>query len=156
MSFAKSPFRIAVMESDAHPSAGFSFPLSRRWTLRVLLVEDCPRSASDLARFLQLHDYDVTIAGDGLTALARAREMLPDVILLDIGLPGMDGWQVVERLRAQAAPKRPLLIAVTGHGKEADRQRSKQAGIDLHLTKPVDVEELSQVLRRFADFLAPE
>jgi CheY-like chemotaxis protein len=77
------------------------------------------------------------------------------VVLLDIALPGMDGWQVAERLRRQPAKKEPFLIAVAGLGRPADRRRSQEAGIHLHLLKPVDPDCLLSVLRRFQSFLLP-
>src|SRR3954469_23765434 len=86
------------------------------WSLCVLVAEDDPRAARALAFFLEQQGHVVLMAFDGPSALAQARTAQPDAILLDIGLPGMDGWQVVEQLREQIAPKRPLVIAITGHG----------------------------------------
>ena len=119
-------------------------------TLRVLVVEDDADSAETLAVLLRLHGHEVDVAPDGPTALRIAAQNPPDVALLDIGLPGgMDGWEVARRLQEQAAGKTPLLIAITGYGQEEHRRRSKQAGIDLHLLKPVDPEELKKLLARF-------
>jgi CheY-like chemotaxis protein len=119
--------------------------------MRVLVVEDQPDAAATLVMLLCVWGYEVQAAHDGLSALAVAQAFSPDVVLLDIGLPGMDGWQVAERLRQQPTIKRPHLIAVTGYGQDADRRRSQDAGIELHLVKPVDPDELRQVLAPFAD-----
>jgi two-component system CheB/CheR fusion protein len=119
--------------------------------LRILVVEDHPDAAATLVTLIRLWGHDVRAAHDGLSALEVAQAFSPDVVLLDIGLPGMDGWQVAERLCQQPAPKRPLLIAVTGYGQDADRRRSQEAGIDLHLVKPVDPDQLRRVLAPPAD-----
>jgi DNA-binding response OmpR family regulator len=124
--------------------------------LRVLVVEDDPDLAANLAVWLTLHGHEARVAPDGFAALWAAAAEPPDVMLLDIGLPGMDGYAVAERVREELAPamtKLPLLIAVTGRGDEEDRLHSRQAGIHLHLTKPVDAEELSRVLGRFQDII---
>ena len=116
--------------------------------LRVLVVEDHADTAESVAVLLRLHGHEVDVAPDGPTALRIAAQNPPDVALLDIGLPGMDGFEVARRLQERPG-KKPLLVAVTGYGQEEDRRRSEQAGIDLHLLKPVDPEELKQLLARF-------
>jgi DNA-binding response OmpR family regulator len=73
----------------------------------------------------------------------------PEVILLDLGLPGLSGYDVAKQLRAESAGKRPLVIAITGHGEQEERLRSYESGIDLHLTKPVDINELRHFVGRF-------
>jgi CheY-like chemotaxis protein len=73
----------------------------------------------------------------------------PDVVLLDIGLPGMDGWELARLIRTLPGLRRPLLVAITSYGQEADRERSRQAGIHVHFLKPVDPVELAQLLQRF-------
>jgi CheY-like chemotaxis protein len=99
---------------------------------------------------LRLKGHEVRVAADGPAALDEAQQAQPDVVLLDIGLPGgMDGYEVAQRLQGQKAPKKPLLIAVTGFGGEADRRRSAEVGIDLHLVKPADMEALLRLLSRF-------
>jgi CheY-like chemotaxis protein len=114
--------------------------------LRILVVEDHEDSAASLALLLRIWGHEVRVARDGLTALEMARAFSPDVVLLDIRLPWMDGWQVADQLQKEPAPKRPLLIALTGCGREADRRRSQEAGIDLHLVKPVDPDQLRRLL----------
>jgi two-component system, OmpR family, response regulator len=119
-----------------------------RAALSVLVVEDEPDAAASTAMLLELEGHRVRVAGDGPTALQATQADRPDVILLDLGLPGMDGWQVARQLGEQAAAAKPLLIAVSGYGQRADRRRSEEAGIDLHLLKPVDPEYLLCLLRR--------
>jgi CheY-like chemotaxis protein len=117
--------------------------------LRVLLVEDDADSAESMAALLRLRGHKVVNVADGTAALRAAQEDLPDVVLLDIGLPGMDGYGVAKWIGEQPCEKRPLLIAVTGRGKEEDQRRSQAAGIDLHLVKPVDPARLLGLLDRF-------
>src|SRR5262245_40979048 len=102
------------------------------WRLRILVVEDHPNAAASLAGFLRRAGHEVEVAADGPSAVEAARDHPPDVLLLDLGLPRMDGWQVARRVQEQPGPKKPLLVAVTGHGAEEDRRRSAEAGIDLH------------------------
>src|SRR3954469_13716392 len=116
--------------------------------LRVLVVEDLADASETLAMLLRLEGHDVWVAADGPAALRLAGECDPDVVLLDICLPGFDGWEVARRLRGQPLRKRPLLVAVTGYGRECDQQCSAEAGIDLHLVKPVDPEALLGLLQR--------
>jgi CheY-like chemotaxis protein len=124
-------------------------------TLRILLVEDDGDSAETLAVLLRIYGHEVEVAHDGPTALRLAAAAPPDVALLDLGLPGgMDGYEVARRLREQEADKLPLLIAVTGYGQEEDRRRSAEAGIHLHLLKPVDGEALNRLLQRFQAVIA--
>jgi two-component system, OmpR family, response regulator len=129
---------------DSRPRMDQAFPAA----LNVLVVEDEPDSAVSTPMLLELEGHRVRLAHDGPTALQAARADAPDVILLDLGLPEMNGWQVARELRRQAAHNKPLLIAVSGHGQPADRCRSEEAGIDLHLVKPVDPEFLLSLLRR--------
>ena len=140
------------MASDEHADPGPDRP-----GLRVLVVEDDPDLAAGLARWLGRCGHEARVAPDGPTALRAASSRPPDVVLLDLGLPGMDGLEVARRVHdevAAAAAKAPLLIAVTGRHSDADRRRSEEAGIDLHLTKPVDVGLLHRVLRRFQGIIA--
>lgn len=125
------------------------------WRMRVLVVEDNAKAADGLARLLRQAGHEVEVAADGPAAVSAAENNHPDVVLLDIGLPGPCGWEVAEMLHALPADKRPLLVAVTGYGDEEDRRRSREVGIDLHLTKPVDPDQLQQLLGRFRSFVAP-
>jgi two-component system, OmpR family, response regulator len=123
---------------------------------KVLVIEDDEDTAASLAMLLRLNGYEVEVAADGPSAVQAVQASPPDVILLDIGLPKMDGWLVAKQIREQTTWKRPLLVAISGYGTEADRRRSKEAGIDLHLVKPVDPVELLKLLRRCRRFLLPD
>ena len=123
--------------------------------LRILVVEDEPDTATSLAMLLQLYGYNVAVAPDGPTALQRIQVSQPDVVLLDIGLPGMDGWQTAEQIWEQSNRNPPFVIAITGYGTIADQFRSWTLGIDLHLVKPVDPELLRKILARFQTLIMP-
>jgi two-component system CheB/CheR fusion protein len=114
--------------------------------LRILLVEDHVDSAESLAHLLRRRGHETHIARDGIEGLARARELRPDAVLLDIGLPGLDGFEVARSLREQADADGTLLVAVSGYGQETDRRRAAAAGFDHHLVKPVRLDELSRIL----------
>ena len=122
----------------------------RAGPLSVLVVEDHEDAGEALALLLQVNGYAAELARTGAEALAAADRVAPDVVLLDLGLPDLDGCEVARRLRARAAGKRPLLVAVTGYGRDEDRRASDAAGFDLHLVKPADPRELMGVLGRFA------
>jgi CheY-like chemotaxis protein len=126
-----------------------------RWRMRVLVVEDNPKAADSLAALLRQAGHEVEVATDGPAAVSAAENQHPDVVLLDIDLPGLCGWEVAKTLRALPADKRPLLVALTGYGDDEDHRRSREASIDLHLTKPVDPDRLQQLLGRFRSFVAP-
>lgn len=117
--------------------------------LRILVVEDHDDTAASLSMLLRLNGYEVEVAVDGPSALEAVKDSSPDVVLLDIGLPKMNGWLVAKQIREQDVWKRPLLVAVTGYGTQADRLRSQEAGIDLHLVKPVEPGALEDLLKRF-------
>ena len=114
--------------------------------LCVLVVEDLEDGAQSTADLLTLCGHRVRVAYCGADALRAAAEEMPDVVLLDIGLPDMDGWQVAERLRDRAAGKQPFVVAVTGYGTDGDRWKSADAGIDQHLVKPADPAALTAML----------
>lgn len=107
--------------------------------LRILIVDDNADAAVSLSRLIALLGHEVNVARDGSSALFIARSTRPDVVLLDIGLPGSDGFQVAEALRREPGLASVRIIAVTGRGAEEDRERSQEAGIDHYLLKPVDV-----------------
>jgi CheY-like chemotaxis protein len=117
--------------------------------LRVLVIEDNFDAAEGLATLLELWKHEVRVVHDGLSALAAARECHPEVVLLDIGLPGLDGYQVAARLRGEADLAQPLLVAMTGYGQEEDRRRSEEVGIAHHFVKPIEPAELKSVLEKF-------
>ena len=99
-----------------------------------------------MARLLKLLGHDVRIAHDGPAALEAARSFRPEFVLLDIGLPGMDGYEVATGSRQEESCAGAVLIAVSGYGQEEDRRRSKEAGFDHHLVKPVDHDALLTLL----------
>ncbi len=114
---------------------------------RILVVDDSLDQARCLGKLLELRGHEVRLAFDGPAALQKAADFVPDVALVDIGLPGMSGYEVASRLRAQPRLCHVLLVAQTGWGQEEDRQRSQKAGFDYHLVKPVDPETLYEILR---------
>ena len=116
--------------------------------LLVLVVDDSRDCAESLALLVRLWGHEAVVAYDGPAALEAARARAPDVVLLDIAMPGMDGYELARRLRLVAGMEKAVLIAITGRGSEADVRRCQEAGIDCHFTKPVDPEELKQVLVR--------
>jgi two-component system CheB/CheR fusion protein len=120
-----------------------------RSPLKVLLVEDDADAAQSLALLLQLNGHRVQLASCGASAVALAEADPPQVVLLDLGLPDINGYEVARRLRARGASQRPLIIAVTGYAEQPERLQSYEAGIDLHLVKPVQFGELEQVLGRY-------
>ena len=117
---------------------------------RILVVDDNLDAALSLSRLIALLGHDVNVARDGSSALFLARSLRPDFVLLDIGLPGTDGFQVAEALRREPGFAGLTIIAVTGRGAQDDRERSQQAGIDYYLLKPVDVVFLESLLGKAA------
>jgi CheY-like chemotaxis protein len=115
---------------------------------RVLVVDDNVDAAETLVTFLEMLGLQATSVHEGNGALAAAQRFGPDVVLLDIGLPGMDGYQVARVLRADPKVGRARLIALTGWGADTDRRRAMDAGFDHHLTKPVDLSVLEELLRK--------
>jgi hypothetical protein len=114
---------------------------------RILVVDDNGDAAQTLQMLLQALGHVVQVASDGASAIEAAQEFRPDVVLLDIGMPGMDGYEVARRLRTLRAGDPALrIVAVTGWGQELDRQQSREAGFDLHLVKPVDVAQLENAI----------
>jgi two-component system, sensor histidine kinase len=115
---------------------------------KVLVVDDNVDSAQSMSLLLGLEGYAVECAYDGEEALARAQSFVPEAVLLDLGLPRISGYEVATRLRAAAeASGQPLLlVAVSGYGRDQDRKAAREAGFDLHLTKPADPDEVLRVL----------
>jgi len=113
---------------------------------RVLIVDDSEDGAASLAMLLGLDGHETHLAHDGIAALEAADRLRPDAVLLDIGLPGLNGYEVCARLRQQSWGRDLVVIALTGWGQEEDRQRSRDAGFDAHLVKPVDSARLLKLL----------
>lgn len=113
---------------------------------RVLVVDDNKDAAESMSMLLEMWGHQVVYAYDGPTALETARRWQPEAVFLDIGLPGMDGYQLAERLRELPQGKDAILIAITGYGQDDDRRRSRRAGIDHHLVKPVAPDALRSLI----------
>ena len=136
--------RIEAPKSAARDGDGLPAPGPAR---HVLVVDDNRDSATTMADVLRLWGHEVRVAFDGGDALAQAERQRPDVVLLDIGLPGMDGYEVADRLRKETTSGGITLIAMTGYGQQEDRARAFAAGFDHHLTKPVDMKALQSLLQ---------
>jgi CheY-like chemotaxis protein/two-component sensor histidine kinase len=113
---------------------------------RILIVDDSRDGGESLATLLRVLGAEVALAHSGRTALECVETFKPDVVLLDIGMPGMDGYEVARRIRANPANRNISLIALTGWGQDEDRRRSVAAGFNHHLVKPADIEQLRQLL----------
>ena len=129
------------MADATHPSPSLS-PSPPR----VLIADDCHDTTATLALLLCHWGYDVRTVDNGLTAVEVAAVYRPDVVLLDIGMPGLDGLTVARRLREELRLDQALLVCVSGFGQEVDRQHALEAGCDYHLVKPVDLEALHALL----------
>ena len=119
---------------------------ARATTRRVVVADPCADTVESTALLLRLWGHDVRGAATGPSALEVARAYRPDTILMEVGLPELDGFEVARRLRQSGADAELLLVAVTGYGDEKNRRRSREAGFDLHLLKPVDPEVLQHLL----------
>jgi len=123
-------------------SADADGPVARR---RVLIADDNRDSAAAMSMLLQLCGHEVHIAASGVEAFGIAERVRPDIGILDIGMPDLNGYEVAQRIRDEAWGKDMTLIAVTGWGQDADKRRALAAGFDHHLTKPVEFEKLKQL-----------
>ena len=132
------------MNLAAPPLPAHGTPVKTR---SVLIVEDNDDAREMLRHLLEMDGHRVRTAADGPAALDAVRAAPPDVALIDIGLPGMDGYELARRIRAERGPRPPRLIAVTGYGLAEDRQRTRDAGFDVHLVKPINYAELGEALR---------
>ena len=140
------PLLASKAEAEHPASAAHDFlgPLTRR--CRILVVDDNQDSAATLARLLSQKGHDTQVAFDGPSAIQAAASFLPELVLLDIGLPGMNGYAVAEQMRFMPALKGTVIAALTGYGDEQDREKSRQAGFDYHFVKPLDFQRLRDVL----------
>ena len=116
--------------------------------LRVLVVDDDEDQREILSMLLGFWGHDVLLAEDGSSALVATQTFQPEVVLLDIGMPGLSGWEVARRLRQQSDCPNRVLIAVSGYVQEQDRARSHEVGFNAHLTKPTDLKELQRLLAK--------
>jgi CheY-like chemotaxis protein len=113
---------------------------------RLLVVDDNRDAAESMSMLLEMWGHEVVYAYDGPSALETAQQWQPEAVFLDIGLPGMDGYEVAERLRELPQAKDAVLVAITGYGQDDDRRRSQRAGIDHHLVKPVAPDALRNLI----------
>jgi CheY-like chemotaxis protein len=134
------PMESSEVESSQTKSA---LPMSK---LRILIVDDYADAAESMAMLLQMEGHDVETADCGMKAIERAHVFHPQVVLLDIGLPDLDGYEVAKRLRLLPETQDAILIALTGYGRAEDRERSQSAGFNHHLLKPVNLETLLALL----------
>lgn len=144
----------------AHPERRVAIPQPASWEAvaigenqalpgrarRVLVVEDNLDSANSLAELIELWGYETCVVNDGPAAIEAATAFQPDVVLLDIGLPGMNGYQVARHMRSRPALKEAMIVALTGYGQEEDRRLAEQSGIDRHYTKPIELAVLQSLL----------
>jgi len=140
--------RLPLMEGSSPFPAGLENGSVREpaRSLKVLVVEDNKDTAETMAAILKLAGHQVRLASDGPAALAAVDGFRPDAVFLDLGLPGMDGYEVAKRLRDRLNDPRPVLVAVSGYGGDDVRQRSRQAGFDHHLVKPADLVAVRSLL----------
>lgn len=116
-------------------------------SLRILVVDDNQDTAQSMGELLEILGHEAQVAFDGPKAVEMATAFQPQVVLLDIGLPIIDGYEVARRMR-QAGLTEAMLIALTGYGREEDREKAHQAGFDMHFTKPIELEALQKVLAK--------
>jgi CheY-like chemotaxis protein len=137
------PVHTAAHERPVDPAKIVRAPAH---ALRVLVMEDNPDVARSMARLLAVAGHDVRVAQDGESGISVAREFAPEAILVDIGLPVMDGFAVARRIRQEPGLRNVLLIALTGYSRDTDRQATRDAGFDHHLAKPVDFKTIQSTL----------
>jgi len=113
---------------------------------RVLVVDDNTYTADSFARLISLCGHEASVAYSGREAVGRTAELLPDLVLLDIDMPDMDGYEAAARIRRDLAHSQPILIAVTGWAREEDQFRAYDAGFDLHVAKPLTLDRLKEVM----------
>ena len=130
-------------------------PSSLATPLRILVVDDNVDTALSFSMLLRASGHDVQTAHDGLKAVKAAIEYRPDIVLLDIGLPGLNGYEVAKQLRAHPDMKHVVLVALTGYGQDSDRQTSSAAGFTHHLVKPARFEELQKILAMVVEQVVP-
>lgn len=120
--------------------------MTQNTTWRIVVADDNEDSAESFAMLLSFSGHEVRIVHDGASALDAVRDFRPDIAFLDIGMPGMTGYEVAQAVRAEPWGREIKLIAVTGWGQPDDRQRARTAGFDRHLIKPIDLAEVDQLL----------
>ena len=130
------------------PNSYSNSPNSSDATQRILVVDDNRDSAETLSMLLELMGNEISVAYDGEQAVAMAKEIKPDVVLLDVGLPKLNGYDVARMIRQESWGSKPMLVAITGWGQTEDKELSREAGFDHHLVKPVDHDYLLTLIQR--------
>lgn len=138
--------RLPVVDSSERPTGGLARPTLVAG-MNILIIEDNEDVADTLLAWLTEQGHRVSVARSGLLGVDMVQQTRPDLVLCDLGLPGVDGLEVCRRIRALAIPRQPIMVALTGWGRDEDRHRTKEAGFDEHLVKPVASDRLRQVLR---------
>jgi two-component system, sensor histidine kinase len=144
---------LPLLTADAHPIPHADAParhVQTRTRRRVLIVEDNQDAQEALQHLLELWGHEVLVADDGATGYQSAVTLRPDVALIDLGLPGLDGYEVARKVRASLGVAAPLLIALTGYGAPEQRAQALAAGFDLHIVKPVEPDRLAMLLQEYA------
>jgi two-component system CheB/CheR fusion protein len=143
----------ALLETAPKPSSANDPDRSTKQTLpcRILVVDDNADAARSLATLIRRIGHEVQIAGDGPIALQTAQDFRPQIILLDIGLPGMDGYEVARKVRQQPGLAKVQLVAVTGYSPQDNRLRSDESGFDRFLVKPLDPRSLPELIASLQD-----
>ncbi len=140
------PLSTGTVQTATGPEPGLAAPSVSPSGHRLLVVDDNQDAADSLAVLLTLQGHEVRVAHSGPAALEMTKTYTPDVVFLDIGMPGMDGYEVARRLRQQPGLERVVLAALTGWGQQEDRRRTADAGFDYHLVKPPEPKAVEGVL----------
>jgi CheY-like chemotaxis protein len=140
--------RFPAIERPRQATPAAALPPGKMLARTILVVEDSDDARETLVELLQVMGHRVESADDGVAGLDKALSIAPDVAFVDIGLPGIDGFEVARRLRAAEGSRRTYLVALTGYGAGEDRRRALEAGFDAHITKPVEAEKLVELLGR--------
>jgi CheY-like chemotaxis protein len=138
--------RLPILEDVARPEEVEPHRSNEIEGRRILVVDDNRDSADSIATLLELSGHRSFVAHDGLAAVEAAERLRPDVVLLDVGLPKLSGLEACRRIRRHAWGKGLVIVALTGWGQESDRRKTKEAGFDAHLVKPVDYSDLLQLI----------
>jgi len=138
--------RLPILDERPDLEERAALHVSEASTRRILVVDDNRDSADSIATLLQMSGHETFVVHDGIAAVEAAERLRPDVVLLDVGLPKLNGIDACRRMRSHSWGKGMIIVALTGWGQEHDRRKTKDAGFDAHLVKPVDYPELLQLL----------
>ena len=134
------------MRAELKPTAAPARSAEQIYGRRILVVDDNADAAESTAAFLRLEGHEVKTVADGNEALGSVRVFAPHVVVLDIGLPGIDGYAVARRMREQGDTSHTLLLALTGYGAREDREKALEAGFDYHFVKPTDPRQIQRAI----------